>query len=85
MDLFARMVCNEAKEAGARLRPPALLKRVIVAGGGALIAVLNISPSLLALAGLPPLAPPVMALSLSAGVWLIAEAAKDHLKAFFER
>jgi hypothetical protein len=33
----------------------------------------------------PPLAPPVMALSSTAGVWLIAEAAKDHLKAFFER
>jgi hypothetical protein len=32
-----------------------------------------------------PLPPEVVSMSSTAGVWLIAEAAKDHLAAFFKK
>ena len=78
LELFIQLVCSEAKKAHTMLRPPSLLKRAIVAGGGGLIAMLNLVP----IPGIP-LPPEIIPLSSTAGVWLIAEAAKDHLAAFF--
>jgi hypothetical protein len=77
LDMFAKLVCNEAKRTTAASRKPSLLRRAIVAGGGGLFAILNLFPPL----GIP-VPPPISTLSTSAGIWLISEAARDQLKAF---
>jgi hypothetical protein len=80
LELFIHLVCGEAKRATTMLQPPSLLKRAIVAGGGGLIAMLNLVP----IPGIP-LPAEVAHMSSTAGVWLVAEAAKDHLAAFFKK
>jgi hypothetical protein len=80
LELFIHLVCSEARTATTMLQPPSLLKRAVVAGGGGLIAMLNLVP----IPGIP-LPPEVVPISSTAGVWLIAEAAKDHLAAFFKK
>jgi hypothetical protein len=81
LELFIDKVCGAASNAAMALRPPSLLMRAIVAGGGGLIAMLNLAPPIPGLWLPPELAP----LSATAGVWLISEAAKDQLKAFMNR
>jgi hypothetical protein len=81
LELFIDTVCGEARKVTMTLRPPSLLKRAIVAGGGGLIAVLNLVPPIQGIS----LPPEVAAMSATAGVWLIGEAAKDQLKAFMNK
>jgi hypothetical protein len=55
-----------------------LLKRAIVAGGGSTIAMLNLFPPF-------AMIPQFTTASTTVGLWLIAEAAKDHLTDYFNR
>lgn len=77
LELLTGLVCPEAKKAAAAPWKPSLVKRTIVAGGGALLAILNLVPPGVQIAA------PVVALSTSAGTWLISEAFRDQLNAFF--
>src|SRR5262249_14339638 len=79
LELIAHRVCHEARLLADRMRPRSLIKRALVAGGGGLIALVNLFP----LPGLH-LPPEATVASTAAGTWMITEAAKDHLKKFFE-
>jgi hypothetical protein len=79
LEILAVRICDEARRAAHSIRPHSLLKRGLVAGGGALVALLNLAPP--AAIALPPA---VTTVSTTVGVWMISEAAKDQLKRFFE-
>lgn len=68
----------EKQRAAKRYRT--LLKRVFVAGGGALIAIIN-AGELLNL----PIPPIVASPSIAVGAWLMDKAASGSLEDFFER
>jgi hypothetical protein len=69
----------EAKKTAAPGNRP-LLIRATMAGGGGLIAILNLLPPVQG-----ALSPQVTTLSTSGGVWLISEAFRDQLKSFFPK
>lgn len=71
-------VCKQAAVCAGEIRLRHLLKRAIVAGGGSTITMLNLSPPF-------AMAPHFMTASTTVGLWLIAEAAKDHLADYFNR
>ena len=79
LDLLAKLVCEEAKKTAAPGNRP-LLIRATMAGGGGLIAILNLLPPVQG-----ALSPQVTTLSTSGGVWLISEAFRDQLKSFFPK
>lgn len=74
LQYLATTVCNEARKTAESSRHRPLIKRSIVAGGGILIGIVNIfSP--------PALLPETFVkISTSIGIWLIGEAAGDHVQ-----
>lgn len=80
LEWIAEQVCGEADRVGELSQGRSLLKRAFTAGGGALIAIINSLPP----AGLA-VPPPVLTMSISAGTWLIGEAAGEQLKDYFNR
>ena len=79
LDLLSELICNEAHKTIQALGKPSLLKRAIVAGGGGLLAILNLLAPVQGLV----LPPQVVTLSTSGGAWLISEAFRNHLESFF--
>ena len=78
LEHLASVVCSEAKNTSKSVEQKSFLKRTLVAGGGGLLATLNIAP----IAGIT-LPPQVVAASTTAGVWMISEAAKNFLGVYF--
>jgi hypothetical protein len=73
-------ICLEASASGRSAQGKQLLKRAFVAGGGALVGILNALPP----PGVP-IPPSFSTISITAATWLISEAAGNQLSEYFER
>lgn len=75
---FANAVCTQAKSTAKDGVGVPLLKRIVIVGGGAMVALLNVMPPI-------SLAPGVAPLSVYAGVWLMQRAAENQVSNWLEK